>query len=86
MHTPLSAKEVLDRYFLETRGRILEIAANLDRIDRGEPVAKQQDDPRMDQILQALDVLRSEGAARAERCQMVFSLPYEENWSAPNAE
>ena len=34
MLNPREALEVLDRDFLETRGKILEIAAVLDRIDR----------------------------------------------------
>ena len=32
--TPWTAAQVLDAYFLETRARLLEIAANLDRVDR----------------------------------------------------
>jgi len=31
---PMTAFQVLDTYFLETRARLLEIAANLDRMDR----------------------------------------------------
>ena len=34
MHKPRSATEVLERDFLETRCKILEVAAILDRIDR----------------------------------------------------
>lgn len=31
---PMSASEVVDRYFLENRARLLEIAAFLDRVER----------------------------------------------------
>ncbi len=36
MPTAMPAAEVLDREFLEIRAKILEIAASLDRLDRGE--------------------------------------------------
>jgi len=31
---PMSAKDVLDRFYMENRARLLEIAAFLDRVDR----------------------------------------------------
>ena len=34
MATPLDAQQVLDREFLEIRGKILEIASSLDRLQR----------------------------------------------------
>ena len=34
---PLSAKELVDEYFIENRTRLLEIAAFLDRLDRADP-------------------------------------------------
>ncbi|MBI5764830.1 MAG: hypothetical protein HZA51_15040 [Planctomycetes bacterium] len=80
MNATLSAAAALDRYFLETRCKIIEIAANLDRIDRGGGVAG---DPRMTQIATSLNVLLSPGPGRAEKCQQVFSLPYDANWKRP---
>jgi hypothetical protein len=43
----LSAQEVLNRYFLELRCKLLDIAAILDRMDRGGPLPA---DPRLEQI------------------------------------
>jgi hypothetical protein len=73
-----SSQEILDREFLDIRARVLEVAAALDRLDRaaGPPV----DDARVASIAQALDVLRSADGDRAERVQLVFSLPYDDSW------
>ena len=74
-----TAAEVLEREFPPLRGKLLEVAAALDRIERsaqGHP-----DDPRLDQTDRALTALRQPGADRAERLQMIFSLPYEPNWN-----
>ncbi|MFQ5501613.1 MAG: hypothetical protein ACE5EQ_04850 [Phycisphaerae bacterium] len=83
MNTPLSAEAALDRYFLETRCKIIEIAASLDRFDRGD--GDLSNDPRMKRIHEAVQVLLTDNSDRAERSQQVFSLPYEENWPVPNA-
>ena len=67
---------------LELRGKILEIAAGLDRIERsggGEAVG---DDTRLQQIDRALEALRQSGGDRAESIQMIFSLPYDPKWRA----
>lgn len=85
---PLSADEVLNRYFLETRGKLLEIAATLDRIDRARDGAILDEDPRYRKLLAALALLAEPAvgpaperlADRAERMQMLFSRPYDENW------
>jgi hypothetical protein len=68
----------LDREFLEVRARLLEIGAALDRIDRagGTP----GDDPRLTAIARAIDALRSGDGDRAEQIQLIFSIPYLEDW------
>lgn len=72
------AAEVFDREFLELRARILEVAAILDRIDRTE--GDIGNDPRCQRIAQALAVLSSPRSDRAEQVQLLFSIPYDENW------
>lgn len=75
----LTAQQVIDRYFLETRCQLLEIAATLDRHD----AARQGDgksgarDPRWDKIYQSLDILADRRATpdRAERLLRLFSDP-----------
>lgn len=76
--SPMSAQQVLDREFLEVRARILKIAATLDRIDRSEGPAA--DAARMEQIRKGLHILLSDAPDRARQVQMLFSLPYRNDW------
>ncbi len=80
---PLSAPKALDQFFLDTRSRLLDLAAALDRIDRGEESRTVAADPRLARIRQALEVLLSTEEARAERIQKIFSLDYDPNWKKP---
>jgi hypothetical protein len=70
-----SASNMLDIEFLGIRCRLVELAAALDRIDRANDSTAA--DPRMAQIRRSLETLAGTGPDRAERVQMVFSLPYE---------
>lgn len=80
----LSAKTALEQYFLEARCKLLDIAAILDRINRGqESGAVAKNDPRIERIRQALEVLHDESGGRAERIQQVFSLEYDATWDKP---
>ena len=79
--TPLNATAALDTYFLEARSRLLDIAAILDRLDRGSGTVKS--DPRLEKIQHALIVLAEPADGRAERIQTIFSLPYEASWPIP---
>ncbi len=81
--TPLPARKALDTYFLEARSKLLDVAAFLDRLNRGRDAAGVDDDPRVEKIRQALIVLLDRGADRAERIQQVFSLEYEPDWEKP---
>jgi hypothetical protein len=78
---PLPARTALDNYFLEARARLLDVAAILDRIDRGgSDVAN---DPRLAKVRQALDVLHDDSGGRAARIQQIFSLDYDPSWERP---
>jgi hypothetical protein len=76
----LTAKQVLDHYFLDARCMLLEIAATLDRHDAA---CKRQGaeagaaDPRLDKIYQSLRILADAGAGpnRAEQLLSLFSDP-----------
>ena len=78
---PLSSAQVIDRYFLEHRAKLLDIAAFLDRIDRaaaGEGAGGGDDpaaasDHRMQAFAEAIEVLRDGQGERAKRVQEVFS-------------
>lgn len=81
--TPLPASRALDQYFLEIRCRLLDLAAMLDRIDRGSGRAELAEDSRMSRIRQAIAVLATDGPHRAEQIQQIFSIAYDPSWSRP---
>jgi hypothetical protein len=54
---PMSAVEVVDRYFLENRARLLEIAAFFDRVDRCADAAAGRRDYRYAALREALESL-----------------------------
>jgi hypothetical protein len=81
--TPLTAPKALDSFFLEARCKILDLAAILDRINRGRDTGAVDNDPRLDRIRKALEVLHDQSGGRAERIQQIFSLEYDQNWDKP---
>jgi hypothetical protein len=78
--SPLCASRALEQYFLEARCRLLDLAAILDRIGRGDGAGP---DPRLEKIRQAIDVLGDASGGRAERIQKIFSLDYDPDWKKP---
>lgn len=78
---PLPGNEALNQFYLEARARLLEVAATLDRFDRGGANA---DDPRLGLLRQAIHVLNQstekQATDRAEQLQLLFSRPYDANW------
>ena len=72
-----NAQQTLDQYFLEMRWRCLSLAADLDRIERGQggpDVLKS--DPRLAKLREAVGVLLSADRGQADRAaqvQMIFS-------------
>ena len=78
MFDSMAASAVLDREFLEVRAKILELAASFDRLDRAS--GSVASDPRVGQIREAIAALLDQEPDRAERVQLVFSLPYDDDW------
>ena len=78
MPRPLPAPQVLDAEFLQIRAKILELAASLDRLDRGD--GEVDDDPRMRLVRGGISILLEEETGRAERMQLLFSQAYEDGW------
>jgi hypothetical protein len=69
-----NSKDVLEHQYLEMRWRTLSLAADLDRIGRGDNgVQTLREDARLQKLRKALEVLTSDGQDRAERVQMIFS-------------
>jgi hypothetical protein len=81
--TPLPAPKVLEQFFLEARCKLLDLAAILDRIGRGEGASAVEPDPRLERICKAIHVLLDQESGRAERIQQVFSLDYDPAWKKP---
>ena len=69
-----SARETLEQQFLEMRWRVLSLAADLDRIERGDGgkdlIAS---DPRLAKFREAVAALLQNEPERAARVQMIFS-------------
>ena len=81
---PLPANKALEQFFLEARCKLLDVAAILDRINRGQEAGEvKADDPRIDKIRKALEVLHDQSGGRAERIQQIFSLDYDPAWDKP---
>ena len=79
MSIPLNSQEVLDREYLEIRGKILELAASLDRLERAEGCVNE--DKRIDLIKQGLQILLQDAnESKASQIQMLFSRVFEDNW------
>jgi hypothetical protein len=81
--TPLPSAKALDNYFLEARSKLLDLAGILDRIGRGRDAASADNDPRLEKIRKALEVLHDRSGGRAERIQKIFSLDYDSGWEKP---
>ena len=68
---PLTSTEVVDRFFLEHRAKVLDVAAFLDRIDRAsDPAAS---DHRVKALLECLEMLHDGNGDRTRRIQMHLS-------------
>ena len=69
----LNSREVLDRYYLDTRCKLIEIAAMLDRYDRADGADGAAADPRLPQLYQSLQIL-SQPAESPERARTLLEL------------
>lgn len=66
----LTKTEVLDRYYLDARSRIVETAATLDRHDRMDG----ESDERLHQLYEALQLLASSQNDEPNRCERILNL------------
>ena len=67
----MTKNTVLDLYFMEARSKLIDVAAFLDRVDRGEG----EGDFRLDAFKQALNHLQKEQSGRARDVLMSLSDP-----------
>ncbi len=71
--SPMSAKEALEKHFLDNRARMLEIASFLDRIDRYKDSPKAKDDFRYRSFIKALKIIIESEKERTKNVQLIFS-------------
>ena len=71
---PLTQQQLIDKYFMEVRARILDVAAFLDRMDRAVE-RNAEDDFRMVAMRQAFQALCAGTPGRVYDIQMIFSDP-----------
>jgi hypothetical protein len=76
----MTAKSILDREYLEMRCRLLDLAAAMDRIDRGSDAVAVTNDPHLSLLRNAVHLLVDGKPERAARMQMHFSDPYSAEW------
>ncbi len=84
--SPLAASQILDEQFLAVRSKLIDLAAMLDRTDRAAACENASSigahpidtDLRIEQIRQAVKLLLESDPDRAEKMQLIFSLPYDE--------
>jgi len=74
---PMPRDKVVDRYFMEHRAKLLDVAAFLDRVDRSDAPADADDDFRVEALQRAIALLIDEKGERAKRVLELFSDPTE---------
>jgi hypothetical protein len=67
----MTRQQLLDHYFLDARGKLIELAAFLDRVER----ASGKDDFRIQAFRAALAKLNGRGKQKAKRVLLTFSDP-----------
>ena len=70
---PLSERQVVDRYFMEHRAKLIDVAAFFDRVDRAE--AEGEEDFRMSALREAAKLLVDGKSDRAKRVLEILSDP-----------
>lgn len=79
---PLSRQAVIDAYFIEHRGKLLDLAAFLDRVDRGAPAAGEGgaggEDFRLKALREGITLLIDGRPERARRLLELLSDPTSE--------
>jgi len=72
---PLTKDAAIERYFMENRAKLLDLAAFLDRLDRTQAPESSEDDFRVEAMQRAIALLVDEKGDRAKRILELFSDP-----------
>ena len=80
----VAAPKVLEQSFLEARCKLLDIAAILDRITRGDAAELVHQDVKISRIIEALKILQGSSAHKAEQIQNSFPCLMMQIGKSPN--
>ena len=72
-HNTLRSQDVIDRYFLEHRAKLIDLAAFIDRLDRTCDHSAAENDYRVAALFGALNILSDDKTNRAGRILEIFS-------------
>ncbi len=72
-HNTLRSQDVIDRYFLEHRAKLIDLAAFLDRLDRTSDHSVAGNDYRVAAMFRALNILSDGETNHAGRILEIFS-------------
>ena len=72
------AEAILQAEYLTARSKILDLAATLDRIDRGQ--GSVADNAQMTLLMDAMKILLGNESERARAVQLHFSRSYDADW------
>ncbi|MFN3192507.1 MAG: hypothetical protein ACE361_18485 [Aureliella sp.] len=75
---PRSAQQVLEQEFLQTRAKILELAAFFDRLQ--EAPKDEVNEEQLQLLKKGCEILTSDSQNKAAEVQLLFSQEYNENW------
>ena len=70
----MTRQQILDMYFMDARCKLIELAAFLDRVERGDG----ESDFRLEAFRKAMQELQGKESGRAEKVLLAFSDPTEE--------
>jgi hypothetical protein len=76
----MNSQKIFDREFLGIRARLLDVAAALDRVQRGQ--GPLPDSNKVQLIKGAISILNQEQDNRAEQIQILFSRAYNDRWAS----
>ena len=81
-----TASEILEQEFLQTRAKLLEVAAFFDRLDAcavnedGTTPLTQTQQERLRLLKAGVELLNEDDSSKAARLQLLFSREYDANW------
>jgi hypothetical protein len=77
MKSPKSAPQLVDQFYLHMRSALIETAAAFDRIQLAEDAESVWEDPRLEELREACEIISGDDPERARRILEVLSVKEE---------